>query len=61
MSLENNRVGVLGYMNGVVEIHRQDVELELGLENIFVPGGNGGVAAGLVFGNALLGNKYNYN
>lgn len=54
-------LGALGYMNAVVEIDKQNVENNLGIENIFGPGGNGGVAAGLVLGNALLGNKYNLN
>lgn len=50
--------GALGYTAAVVEMSHQCQDL--GLENmtIFAPGGNGGVAAGLIYGNALMGNPF---
>jgi 1-aminocyclopropane-1-carboxylate deaminase/D-cysteine desulfhydrase-like pyridoxal-dependent ACC family enzyme len=51
-------VGALGYVAASLEIHRQNIEQNLGICEIFVPAGNGGMAAGLVFGNALLGSPF---
>ena len=47
--------GCLGYVKAVPELVRQT--REMGLENLtlFAPGGNGGVASGLIYGNALCG------
>lgn len=46
--------GVLGYTAAVEELLSQCREKELSNVTIFAPGGNGGVAAGLLYGNALL-------
>lgn len=48
-------VGALGYVSACMELHAQVKEQNLPLKTIFAPGGNGGVAAGLIYGNALLG------
>lgn len=53
--------GALGYVNAAVELLRQNEEQDLGIRDIFVPGGNGGVAAGLIFGNAHLGCPFRIN
>lgn len=47
--------GALGYVNAAAELLRQNREQGLEIHDIFVPGGNGGVAAGLIYGNAWLG------
>lgn len=47
--------GALGYANAVLELCAQCGAENIALRHIFAPGGNGGVAAGLVYGNALLG------
>lgn len=46
--------GALGYAAAVSELRRQCESLGLGRMTIFAPGGNGGVAAGLIYGNALM-------
>lgn len=48
-------VGALGYVSACVELYSQVREQKLPLKTIFAPGGNGGMAAGLIYGNALLG------
>lgn len=48
-------LGALGYINAVDEILVQSNKENLNIKNIFAPGGNGGVASGLIYGNALLG------
>lgn len=50
--------GALGYTAAVPELMEQ-CRLQ-GIENLtlFAPGGNGGVAAGLVYGNALMGRPF---
>lgn len=53
--------GALGYVNAAVELMRQNEEQKLGIRDLFVPGGNGGVAAGLIFGNAQLGCPFRIN
>lgn len=53
--------GVLGYVNAAIELMRQNEEEKLGIRDLFVPGGNGGVAAGLIFGNAQLGCPFRIN
>ena len=50
--------GALGYAAAAAELHAQCRELGLGRMTIFAPGGNGGVAAGLIYGNALLGQPF---
>lgn len=50
--------GALGYTAAVSELMEQC--RRQGIENLtlFAPGGNGGVAAGLVYGNALMGRPF---
>lgn len=48
-------VGSMGYVSACLELYSQVKEQNLPLKTIFAPGGNGGIAAGLVYGNALLG------
>lgn len=50
--------GALGYTAAVPELMEQC--RRQGIENLtlFAPGGNGGVAAGLVYGNALMGRPF---
>ena len=47
--------GALGYVNAVLELVKQQVEQGFAIDHLFAPGGNGGIAAGLIYGNALLG------
>lgn len=51
-------LGSLGYVEALLEIHEQDKDMELGIKHLFVPGGNGGLAAGAIVGNALLEDPY---
>lgn len=51
-------VGCLGYVNCVYEIKNQCENLEIDKLTIFAPGGNGGVAAGLIYGNYLAGSPF---
>lgn len=46
--------GILGYTVAVAEMLEQCQKQNISKMTIFVPGGNGGVAAGLIYGNALL-------
>lgn len=48
-------VGSLGYVSAALELYRQNIDGALEIEHIFAPGGNGGVACGLIYGNAILG------
>lgn len=50
--------GSLGYVKGACELLAQISDERLNIKNVCVPGGNGGLAAGIVFGTALLGNPY---
>ena len=50
--------GALGYTAAVVEMKRQCEDLGIGRMTIFAPGGNGGVAAGLIYGNQLMGQPF---
>lgn len=52
-------VGCLGYVNCVYEIKSQCENLGINKLTIFAPGGNGGVAAGLIYGNYLAGFPFN--
>ena len=47
--------GAMGYVNAVLELRQQFQGLGLERGTLFVPGGNGGVASGLIYGNARLG------
>lgn len=51
-------LGALGYVRAALEIEHQCRQLQLPVYTIFVPGGNGGVATGLIYGNALLGHPF---
>lgn len=48
-------VGALGYANAALELALQHRDKGIDPGTIFAPGGNGGVAAGLIYGNAALG------
>lgn len=50
--------GALGYAAAVPELIAQCVDLDIEDLTIFVPGGNGGMAAGLIYGNALSGSPF---
>lgn len=50
--------GALGYAAAAAELREQCRQQGLSSLTLFVPGGNGGVAAGLVYGNALLGSPF---
>ena len=50
--------GALGYTAAVPELMKQCREQGISGMTIFAPGGNGGVAAGLVYGNAVMGNPF---
>ena len=50
--------GALGYTAAVVEMTRQCEAMGIKQMTIFAPGGNGGVAAGLIYGNALMGSPF---
>lgn len=47
-------LGSLGYVHAMVELGEQCQQQELKLRHLFVPGGNGGLAAGTIFCTALL-------
>lgn len=47
--------GALGYVAGALELYEQVIQTGKPIKTVFVPGGNGGVAAGFVYGNYLLG------
>ena len=51
-------LGALGYVRVVSELVDQCRQQKAELEHLFVPGGNGGVAAGIVYGNWLLGSPF---
>jgi 1-aminocyclopropane-1-carboxylate deaminase/D-cysteine desulfhydrase-like pyridoxal-dependent ACC family enzyme len=48
-------VGALGYVNAILELELQHSQKGIAPCTIFVPGGYGGVASGLIYGNALRG------
>ena len=50
--------GALGYTAAVREMKRQCEEMQIHNMTIFAPGGNGGVAAGLIYGNEMLGRPF---
>ncbi len=47
--------GALGYVNAVIELADQCEKERLNIKHIFAPGGNGGIATGLIYGNRLMG------
>lgn len=53
-----NGRGALGYTAAILELKEQCRQQEISDMTIFAPGGNGGVAAGLVYGNTLMGNPF---
>ena len=50
--------GALGYTNAALELAEQFQAKGLKDATLFAPGGNGGVATGLIYGNALLGSPF---
>lgn len=48
--------GAVGYFHLPMEL--AEAETEVPIRDLFVPGGNGGLAAGVVFGTALLGGPF---
>lgn len=50
--------GALGYTAAVRELKQQCEENNIQGMTIFAPGGNGGVAAGLIYGNEMLGRPF---
>lgn len=50
--------GALGYTAAAVELSRQCREQGVWDMTVFVPGGNGGMAAGLIYGNQLLNRPF---
>ncbi len=53
--------GAFGYINAVYEIVEQCKSNNIKIDEIFAPGGNGGVATGLIYGNAMLGFPFKIN
>ncbi len=51
-------MGALGYVAGLLEIDEQNADQNLNITDIFVPGGNGGLASGVVFAAACLDCRY---
>ncbi|EKN71654.1 1-aminocyclopropane-1-carboxylate deaminase [Neobacillus bataviensis LMG 21833] len=47
-------LGSLGYVDGALELFHQITNDNLHITDIFVPGGNGGLAAGMIFGAGVL-------
>ncbi len=47
--------GALGYVNAIIELVDQCQKEKLNIKHIFAPGGNGGIATGLIYGNRLMG------
>lgn len=50
--------GALGYTAAVREMKEQCSKMGIKDMTIFAPGGNGGVAAGLIYGNEMMGNPF---
>ncbi|MBQ1446965.1 MAG: pyridoxal-phosphate dependent enzyme [Solobacterium sp.] len=48
-------INALGYVNAVIEMVDQFKEMKLDIKHVFAPGGNAGIASGLIYGNALMG------
>lgn len=54
-------MGALGYVSATIEMQKQCQEQNIPIKTIFAPGGNGGVAAGLIYANALLDFPFQMN
>jgi len=54
-------MGALGYVSATIEMQKQCQNNNLPIKTIFAPGGNGGVAAGLIYANALLDFPFKMN
>lgn len=54
-------MGALGYVSATIEMQKQCQKQNLPIKTIFAPGGNGGVAAGLIYANALLDFPFQMN
>lgn len=54
-------MGAIGYVDAIIEMKKQVDEHNIPLKSIYAPGGNGGVAAGLIYGNALFGFPFEIN
>lgn len=50
--------GALGYTAAIREMKKQCEEMGIDEMTIFAPGGNGGVAAGLIYGNEMMGRPF---
>ncbi|MDR2629724.1 MAG: pyridoxal-phosphate dependent enzyme [Spirochaetaceae bacterium] len=50
--------GALGYAETIAELRGQCSEQGFAIGTLFVSGGNGGMAAGLIYGNAVLGRPF---
>ncbi len=48
-------INALGYVNAVIEMVDQFRAEDLDIRHVFAPGGNAGIASGLIYGNALMG------
>ncbi len=51
-------IGSLGYVEAAIEIYEQIKTNNIDIKNICVPGGNGGLAAGIIFGAGIIGNPF---
>lgn len=47
-------LGALGYVEAAVELYEQCIANDIDIKHVFIPGGNGGIAAGFIFGTGLL-------
>lgn len=56
---ESKGIAALGYVECVIEMIKQCKEDGILIEDIFVPVGNGIFAAGVLYGNAILGEPFN--
>lgn len=54
-------VGALGYVKAIDELVEQCQQKDIKIDAIYAPGGNGGVATGLIVGNALSGFPFEIN
>lgn len=54
-------LGAMGYVNAIIELIEQCESHNIKIDEIFAPGANGGVAAGLIYGNAILGFPFKIN
>lgn len=52
-------LGVIGYIELAVELYEQCIQNNIDIKHVFVPAGNGGIAAGFIFGTSLLNRPFN--